>query len=139
MVSRFSILSEDFAAQVTGAEHTAKRKIVVRGFTGQALQDQIRAVHANAAELTTPFLPRGRLDLVNDFGKPLAVRVTLDVLAWTRRTGSRSPPGTVGSPSSSPASSSPPNADGTAWTAPGNWRPTSFPSYKSAAVTPAGT
>ncbi|WP_035794276.1 cytochrome P450, cyclodipeptide synthase-associated [Kitasatospora mediocidica] len=67
-------------AQMTGAEHTAKRKIVVRGFTGPALQDQIRAIHANAAELLAPFLPLGRMDLVNDFGKPFAVRVTLDVL-----------------------------------------------------------
>ncbi|OJF11158.1 cytochrome P450, cyclodipeptide synthase-associated [Couchioplanes caeruleus] len=67
-------------AQMTGAEHTAKRKIVVRGFTGQALHDQVRAIHANAAELIAPFLPQGRVDLVNDFGKPFAVHVTLDVL-----------------------------------------------------------
>lgn len=72
-------------AQMTGDEHTAKRKIVVRGFTGQALRDQIRAIHANAAELIAPFLPRGRLDLVNDFGKPLAVRVTLDVLGLDKK------------------------------------------------------
>ncbi|MGW2650436.1 cytochrome P450, cyclodipeptide synthase-associated [Streptomyces sp. NPDC001393] len=72
-------------AQMTGAEHTAKRKIVVRAFTGQALQDQIRAIHANAAELIAPLLPRGRLDLVNDFGKPLAVRVTLDVLGLDKK------------------------------------------------------
>ncbi|MFI7599152.1 cytochrome P450, cyclodipeptide synthase-associated [Actinoplanes sp. NPDC049681] len=71
-------------AQMTGAEHTAKRKIVVRGFTGQALQDQTRAIRANAAELIAPFLPRGRVDLVNDFGKPFAVRVTLDVLGLDR-------------------------------------------------------
>ncbi|MEV6006014.1 cytochrome P450, cyclodipeptide synthase-associated [Streptomyces sp. NPDC051976] len=67
-------------AQMTGAEHTAKRKIVVRGFTGEALRDQVRAVEANAAEVVAPYLPRGRIDLVNDFGKPFAVRVTLDVL-----------------------------------------------------------
>ncbi|MYT26056.1 cytochrome P450, cyclodipeptide synthase-associated [Streptomyces sp. SID7760] len=72
-------------AQMTGAEHTAKRKIVVRGFTGPALQDQIRAIRANAAELIAPFLTRGRMDLVNDFGKPLAVQVTLDVLGLDRR------------------------------------------------------
>ncbi|MGV9271399.1 cytochrome P450, cyclodipeptide synthase-associated [Kitasatospora sp. NPDC003701] len=71
-------------AQMTGAEHTAKRKIVVRGFTGPALQDQIRVIRANAAELVAPFLPLGRLDLVNDFGKPFAVRVTLDVLGLDR-------------------------------------------------------
>ncbi|THA73338.1 cytochrome P450, cyclodipeptide synthase-associated [Streptomyces sp. A0592] len=71
-------------AQMTGAEHTAKRKIVVRGFTGSALQGQIRAIHTNAAELMAPFLPRGRVDLVNDFGKPFAVHVALDVLGLDR-------------------------------------------------------
>ncbi|MFF0731082.1 cytochrome P450, cyclodipeptide synthase-associated [Streptomyces chartreusis] len=72
-------------AQMTGAEHTAKRKIVVRGFTGQALEDQIRAIHANAAELVAPFLTRGRFDLVNDFGRPLAIDVTLDVLGLDKK------------------------------------------------------
>ncbi|WP_371502660.1 cytochrome P450, cyclodipeptide synthase-associated [Kitasatospora sp. NBC_00374] len=72
-------------AQMTGAEHTAKRSIVVRGFTGQALQDQIRAIHTNAAELLAPFLPQGRVDLVHDFGRPLAVHVTLDVLGLDRK------------------------------------------------------
>ncbi|MFF4046412.1 cytochrome P450, cyclodipeptide synthase-associated [Streptomyces chartreusis] len=72
-------------AQMTGAEHTAKRKIVVRGFTGQALEEQIRAIHANAAELVAPFLSRGRIDLVNDFGRPLAIDVTLDVFGLDKK------------------------------------------------------
>ncbi|MFE3938631.1 cytochrome P450 [Streptomyces goshikiensis] len=76
-------------AQMTGAEHTVKRGIVVRAFTGQALQDQIRAIHANAEEIMAPFLARGRMDLVNDFGKPFAVNVTLDVLGLDRRDARR--------------------------------------------------
>ncbi|MGW4690111.1 cytochrome P450, cyclodipeptide synthase-associated [Streptomyces sp. NPDC004244] len=69
-------------AQMTGAEHTVKRKIVVRALTGRALEDQVRA---NAADLMAPLLPRGRMDLVNDFGKPFAVDVALDVLGLDRR------------------------------------------------------
>ncbi|MFI8392719.1 cytochrome P450, cyclodipeptide synthase-associated [Streptomyces sp. NPDC085540] len=72
-------------AQMTGAEHTAKRRIVVRAFTGRALQDQLRVIRATAAELVAPFLPLGRMDLVNDFGKPFAIHVTLDVLGLDRR------------------------------------------------------
>ncbi|MFG1665374.1 cytochrome P450, cyclodipeptide synthase-associated [Streptomyces sp. Y7] len=72
-------------AQMTGAEHTAKRKIVVRAFTGRALRDQMGVVHANAAELVAPFLSRGRIDLVDDFGRPLAVNVTLDILGLDKR------------------------------------------------------
>ncbi|MGW7327185.1 cytochrome P450, cyclodipeptide synthase-associated [Streptomyces sp. NPDC054840] len=71
-------------AQMTGAEHTAKRRIVVRAFTGSALQDQIRVIHANAAALMAPFLALGRVDLVNDFGKPFAILVALDVLGLDR-------------------------------------------------------
>jgi pulcherriminic acid synthase len=79
-------------AQMTGAEHTAKRKIVVRGFTGQVLRDQIRAIRADAAEIIAPFLSRGRVDLVNDFGKPFAVYAALDILGldkadWQRVAG----------------------------------------------------
>ncbi|MGW6945798.1 cytochrome P450, cyclodipeptide synthase-associated [Streptomyces xanthophaeus] len=72
-------------AQMTGAEHTAKRKLFVRGFTGQALRDQVRAVRAHTADLVAPFLPRGRMDLVEDFGGPFAVQVTLDVLGLDRK------------------------------------------------------
>ncbi|MEV7562013.1 cytochrome P450, cyclodipeptide synthase-associated [Streptomyces sp. NPDC089795] len=72
-------------AQMTGAEHTAKRRIVVRAFTGSALQDQIGVIHANAAALIAPFLPLGRVDLINDFGKPFAMHVTLDVLGLDRK------------------------------------------------------
>lgn len=72
-------------AQMAGAEHTAKRKILIRGVTGQALHDQIRVVRANAAELLAPLLARGRMDLVNDFGKPFALHVTLDILGLDKR------------------------------------------------------
>lgn len=67
-------------AQMTGAEHTAKRKIVVQGLTGEALREQMNTVRARAAELLAPLLARGRMDLVADFGKPFAVQVTMDVL-----------------------------------------------------------
>ncbi|MFJ3579773.1 cytochrome P450, cyclodipeptide synthase-associated [Streptomyces rubiginosohelvolus] len=72
-------------AQMTGAEHTAKRGIVVRGMTGEALREQVRAVRADAAELLAPLLARGRMDLVNDFGKPFAVQVTLNLLGLDRK------------------------------------------------------
>lgn len=67
-------------AQMTGAEHTAKRKIIIRGFTGAHLDEQQQRITANAAELINPFLPTGQIDLVRDFGKKFAVYTTLDVL-----------------------------------------------------------
>ena len=67
-------------AQMTGTEHTAKRKIVIRGFTGRALEDQEHAIRDNAIKLIAPFLATGHVDLVNDFGKTFAVYTTLDIL-----------------------------------------------------------
>ncbi|MET9612841.1 hypothetical protein [Kitasatospora indigofera] len=126
-------------ARMTGAEHTAKRGIVVRGFTGSALEAQVRAVRANAAELVAPFLPRGRLDLVNDFGKPFAVRVTLDVLGLDKRDHRqvRAWLGGVGEFVTSLDLT--PKAAATAWTAPSSWRPTSSPSSSGGAAGPAPT
>ncbi|PRX98828.1 cytochrome P450, cyclodipeptide synthase-associated [Allonocardiopsis opalescens] len=72
-------------AQMTGAEHSAKRKIVVRGFAGRVLAKQAEMIRANARELIEPFLPTGRVDIVNDFGKQFAVYVTLDVLGLDKR------------------------------------------------------
>ncbi len=46
-------------AQMTGAEHTAKRGIVVRGLTGETLREQMRGVRSLAAELLAPLLARG--------------------------------------------------------------------------------
>jgi pulcherriminic acid synthase len=68
-------------AQMQGREHTAKRKIVVRGFTGEILREhQAPHIRANAVHLLAPYLPIGEIDLVNDFGKTFAIWVTLDVL-----------------------------------------------------------
>ncbi|ALC32195.1 cytochrome P450 [Streptomyces sp. CFMR 7] len=72
-------------AQMTGAEHTAKRGIVVRGLTGETLREQMRGVRSLAAELLAPLLARGRMNLVGDFGKPFAVQVTMDVLGLDRK------------------------------------------------------
>ncbi|MBU7598278.1 cytochrome P450 [Streptomyces sp. P38-E01] len=72
-------------AQMAGAEHTAKRKIVVRAFTGSALKDQEEAIRTNAQALIAPFLPCGRVDLVGEFGKPLAIQITLEVLGLDKR------------------------------------------------------
>ncbi|WP_411153415.1 cytochrome P450, cyclodipeptide synthase-associated [Streptomyces sp. A30] len=79
-------------AQMTGAEHSAKRKMVVRGLTGASLDRHVREIRANAEELLRPFMDTGRVDLVNDFGKPFAIRSTLDVLGldkgdWRRISG----------------------------------------------------
>ncbi|SDP11844.1 pulcherriminic acid synthase [Actinopolyspora xinjiangensis] len=68
-------------AQMTGKEHTNKRKIVIRGISGKGLSDQYGSmIRRNAHELIEPFLDQGRVDLVEDFGKKFAVYVTLDLL-----------------------------------------------------------
>lgn len=68
-------------AQMRGQEHTAKRKIVVRSLTGEEIkQQQIPLIKASVMQLLDPYREMGRLDLVNEFGKTLAVWVTMDIL-----------------------------------------------------------
>ncbi|MED4074620.1 cytochrome P450, cyclodipeptide synthase-associated [Priestia endophytica] len=72
-------------AQMHGKEHTAKRKIVVRSFIGDALKRLIPLIKENAEVLLAPHLSRGKIDLVNDFGKTFAVYVTMDMLGLDKK------------------------------------------------------
>ncbi|MFP3728215.1 cytochrome P450, cyclodipeptide synthase-associated [Priestia filamentosa] len=72
-------------AQMHGKEHTAKRKIVVKSFIGDALKRLIPLIKENAEVLLAPHLSRGKIDLVNDFGKTFAVYVTMDMLGLDKK------------------------------------------------------
>ncbi|MFP7225279.1 cytochrome P450, cyclodipeptide synthase-associated [Priestia filamentosa] len=72
-------------AQMHGKEHTAKRKIVVKSFIGDALKRLIPLIKENAEVLQAPHLSRGKIDLVNDFGKTFAVYVTMDMLGLDKK------------------------------------------------------
>ncbi len=77
-------------AQMTGPEHTAKRKMIIRGITGSSLRDRHAAmIRKDAQELIKPHLTAGQVDLVNDFGKRLAVYVTLDLLGLPKHDWAR--------------------------------------------------
>ncbi|MCX4679435.1 cytochrome P450, cyclodipeptide synthase-associated [Streptomyces sp. NBC_01433] len=67
-------------AQMTGAEHTAKHRTMIHGYTGTMLEDQTPLIRRNVEELIRPHLRRGRFDLVKDFGQQLAIWVALDSL-----------------------------------------------------------
>lgn len=126
-------------AQMTGAEHTAKRKIVVQGLTGEALREQMNTVRARAAELLAPLLARGRMDLVADFGKPFAVQVTMDVLGLDVEDWRQVAAWHSGVAEFITGLTLTPSAAGTAWSAPSSWRPTSSRSSKSGAANRART
>jgi len=72
-------------AQMKGKEHTAKRKIVVKSFIGDSLKRLIPLIKENAEVLLSPHLSKGRIDLVNDFGKTFAVYVTMDMLGLNKK------------------------------------------------------
>ncbi|MFN2744288.1 MULTISPECIES: cytochrome P450, cyclodipeptide synthase-associated [Bacillus] len=67
-------------AQMKGKEHAAKRRIVLRRFMGKSLDHLTPLIKENAERLLAPHLDKGRIDLVNDFGKTFAVCVTMDIL-----------------------------------------------------------
>lgn len=82
-------------AQMHGKEHSAKRRIVVRSFVGDALDHLSPLIKQNAENLLAPYLERGRIDLVNDFGKTFAVCVTMDMLGLDKEIMKKSLSGTV--------------------------------------------
>ncbi|NPC94169.1 cytochrome P450, cyclodipeptide synthase-associated [Bacillus sp. WMMC1349] len=72
-------------AQMHGKEHTAKRRIVLRRFVGNPLEHLTPLIKDNAERLLAPYLEKGRIDLVNDFGKTFAVCVTMDILGLDKK------------------------------------------------------
>ncbi|HDR7533195.1 TPA: cytochrome P450, cyclodipeptide synthase-associated [Bacillus cereus] len=72
-------------AQMRGKEHVAKRKIVLRSFMGDALQKLMPLIKKNAEDLLSPYLSKGKIDLINDFGRTFAVYVTMDMIGLDKK------------------------------------------------------
>lgn len=68
-------------AQMEGAEHANKRRAVLHGLSGRYFKEKYQSLISEVTHnLLQPFLEKGEIDLVTDFGKDYAVLVTLAVL-----------------------------------------------------------
>lgn len=75
------VMGERVLAQMEGPEHHGKRRAVLSQLTGRLFREQ----HAHSIkhiihELLRPFISKGSVDLIKEFGKPYSIRVTLAVL-----------------------------------------------------------
>ncbi|OOF33305.1 cytochrome P450, cyclodipeptide synthase-associated [Salinivibrio costicola] len=81
MVRAEPVMGDRVLAQMEGEEHAAKRKLVMRGLAKDYFVNQYEPmIQQITHDLLVPFLSRGKIDLVNDFGRDYAVLVTLGIL-----------------------------------------------------------
>lgn len=59
--------------------------MIMKGLTGENLKRLLSLFKQNAIEVLKPYLNRGKIDLVNDFGKIFAVQSTMDMLGLDKK------------------------------------------------------
>ena len=79
------VMRDRVLAQMTGKEHKEKKKMIMKGLTGENLKRLLSLFKQNAIEVLKPYLNRGKIDLVNDFGKIFAVQSTMDMLGLDKK------------------------------------------------------
>ncbi|WP_375644011.1 MULTISPECIES: hypothetical protein [unclassified Bartonella] len=68
-------------AQMEGHEHHSKRHAVLSKLTGKMFRTRYTEIIEKTIDrLLMPYLPKGRIDIINEFGKDYSVLVTLMVL-----------------------------------------------------------
>lgn len=79
------VMRDRVLAQMTGKEHKEKKKMILKGLTGENLKQLLLLFEQNAIEVLKPYLNKGEIDLVNDFGKIFAVQSTMDMLGLDKK------------------------------------------------------
>jgi len=79
------VMHDRVLAQMTGKEHREKKKMILKGITGDKLKQLLLLFEQNAIEVLKPYLNEGKIDLVNDFGKIFAIQSTMDMLGIDKK------------------------------------------------------
>lgn len=75
------VMGDRVLAQMEGQEHHSKRRSVLSGLSGKLFRERYAAmVEQVTGQLLAEHMRLGKIDLINDFGKPYSVLVTLKVL-----------------------------------------------------------
>ncbi|ADZ89580.1 cytochrome P450, cyclodipeptide synthase-associated [Marinomonas mediterranea] len=75
------VMGDRVLAQMEGQEHLHKRKAVLHGLSGKYFKEKYSVLISRVTQkLLQPYLEKGEIDLVLDFGKDYAVLVTLGIL-----------------------------------------------------------
>lgn len=79
------VMRDRVLAQMTGKEHKEKKKMILKRLTGENLKQLLLLFEQNAIGVLKPYLHKGEIDLVNDFGKIFAVQSTMDMLGLDKK------------------------------------------------------
>lgn len=75
------VMGERVLAQMEGREHHTKRKAVLSQLTGRLFREQhAQSIKQIVHGLLSPLLHKGSVDLIEEFGRPYSILVTLTVL-----------------------------------------------------------
>jgi len=67
-------------AQMSGHEHKAKKKAILKGMTGKYLEKLIPILEKRVNYIIDKFIDKKEIDIVNDFGKVFAIQSSMDLL-----------------------------------------------------------
>lgn len=75
------VMGDRVLAQMEGHEHHSKRHAILSQLTGKIFRTRYASIiEETTDQLLIPHLPKGRIDIINEFGKDYSVLVTLMVL-----------------------------------------------------------
>ena len=75
------VMGDRVLAQMTGKEHSAKRKAVLSGLTGKLFREKhAKMITETTNSILEKYLHKGKIDLIKDFGKTYGILVTLQIL-----------------------------------------------------------
>ncbi|KER04201.1 cytochrome P450, cyclodipeptide synthase-associated [Photorhabdus temperata subsp. temperata] len=75
------VMGDRVLAQMEGEEHARKRKLVMQGLSKDYFDNHYEPMIRKLTEnLLQPHIGKGKVDLINDFGRYYAVLVTLNIL-----------------------------------------------------------
>ncbi|WP_375642603.1 MULTISPECIES: cytochrome P450, cyclodipeptide synthase-associated [unclassified Bartonella] len=75
------VMGDRVLAQMEGHEHHSKRHAILSKLTGKMFRTRYASIIEETIDrLLMPYLPKGKIDIINEFGKDYGVLVTLMVL-----------------------------------------------------------
>lgn len=74
------VMKDRVLAQMSGHEHKAKKKAILKGMTGKYLEKLIPILEKRVNYIIDKFIDKKEIDIVNDFGKVFAIQSSMDLL-----------------------------------------------------------
>ncbi|PCF51789.1 cytochrome P450, cyclodipeptide synthase-associated [Staphylococcus delphini] len=74
------VMKDRVLAQMSGYEHSSKKKVILKGMTGIYLEKILPMIEKRTNDIIDMYIKKKEIDLVSDFGEKFAVQSSLDLL-----------------------------------------------------------